>query len=138
MGREKSRGRPRQFHRGRQRLAIADRKTETEGAIENRKSKIENRMLPLNKTKIVATIGPASNTPPVLEQMIHAGMDVARLNFSHGDFEVHRQNIQTIRAASAAAGRPVAIMADLPGPKIRLGRLSVEKIQLQAGDRFIL
>jgi pyruvate kinase len=95
-------------------------------------------MLPPNKTKIVATIGPASSAPPVLEQMIGAGMNIARLNFSHGEFEAHRQNIENIRAAAKRAGRSVAIMADLSGPKMRIGNLSVEKIQLQAGDRFTL
>jgi pyruvate kinase len=97
-----------------------------------------NMPLPANKTKIVATIGPASNSRPVLEQMIRAGMNVARLNFSHGEFSAHRQNIANIRAAAQSAGRPVAIMADLSGPKMRIGNLGVEKIQLQAGDRFTL
>ena len=59
-------------------------------------------MLPPNKTRIVATIGPASSSPAVLEQMIRAGMNVARLNFSHGEFETHRQNIETIRTAARA------------------------------------
>jgi pyruvate kinase len=95
-------------------------------------------MLPPNKTKIVATIGPASSAPPVLEQMIGAGMNIARLNFSHGEFEAHRQNIENIRAAAKRVGRPVAIMADLSGPKMRIGNLGVEKVQLQAGDRFTL
>jgi len=94
--------------------------------------------LPLNKTKIVATIGPASNSVPMLEQMIRAGMNIARLNFSHGEFESHRQNIANIRAAATAAGRPVALMADLPGPKMRIGKLATEPIQLKAGDRFTL
>src|SRR5690242_20721446 len=79
--------------------------------------------LPLQKTKIVATIGPASSSPPVLERMIHAGMSVARLNFSHGEFAAHADNITAIRAAAKAVGRPVAIMADLPGPKMRIGNL---------------
>ena len=78
---------------------------------------------PANKTKIVCTIGPASDSPEVLEGMIHAGMNVARLNFSHGDFESHADTIQKIRAASKAAKRRVAIMADLPGPKMRIGEL---------------
>jgi pyruvate kinase len=95
-------------------------------------------LLPANKTKIVATIGPASNSPAVLEQMIRAGMNVARLNFSHGEFETHRQNIQSIRSASRAADRPVAIMADLSGPKMRIGMLGVEKIALKGGERFTL
>jgi pyruvate kinase len=95
-------------------------------------------MLPPNKTKIIATIGPASNSPPVLEQMIRAGMNIARLNFSHGEFDTHRQNIQNIRAAAKAVGRTVAIMADLSGPKMRIGNLGVEKIELKAGGRFTL
>jgi pyruvate kinase len=94
--------------------------------------------LPSNKTKIVATIGPASRTPAVLEQMIRAGMNVARLNFSHGEFPEHQQNIERIRAAAKAAGQRVAILADLSGPKIRVGKFGVEKIQLEPGDRFTL
>ena len=95
-------------------------------------------MLPLNKTKIVATIGPASSSRPVLERMIGAGMNVARLNFSHGEFGTHQQNIENIRAAAKAVGRPVAIMADLSGPKMRVGNLSEEKVLLKEGDRFTL
>lgn len=94
--------------------------------------------LPAHKTKIVATIGPASNTPEVIEAMIRAGMNVARLNFSHGSFEVHRTAIENIRTAAAAAGRCVSIMADLSGPKMRIGNLSVEKVMLKQGDRFTL
>ena len=90
------------------------------------------------KTKIVATIGPASESPAILRQMIHAGMNVARLNFSHGEFENHRRVIKNIRAAEKATGQRVAIMADLPGPKMRIGNFGVEKIQLKAGDRFTL
>src|SRR5262245_34280325 len=95
-------------------------------------------MLPSNKTKIVATIGPASNSRPVLERMIGAGMNVARLNFSHGEFAAHQQNMENIRAAAKTVGRPVAIMADLSGPKMRVGNLSEEKILLKEGDRFTL
>lgn len=95
-------------------------------------------MLPANKTRIVATIGPASSSRSILEQMLRAGMNVARLNFSHGEFPAHRQSIENIRAAAKAAGRPVAIMADLSGPKMRIGSLREEKIVLQAGDHFTL
>jgi pyruvate kinase len=94
--------------------------------------------IPDHKTKIVATIGPASNSVPVLEQMIRAGLNVARLNFSHGDFAAHRQQIENIRAAAKAAGRNVALMADLSGPKMRIGNLAVEKIELKPGDPFTL
>src|SRR6516225_11968203 len=94
--------------------------------------------LPNNKTKIVATIGPASETPDMLERLIRAGLNVARLNFSHGDLEDHAECINRIRSAAEAAGRRVAIMADLPGPKIRIGKIEPEPIQLHAGDNFIL
>lgn len=92
----------------------------------------------MRRTKIVCTIGPASSSDHTLEGLIRAGMNVARLNFSHGEFAVHRQNIENIRAAAKAAGRPVAIMADLSGPKMRIGNLREEKILLQESDRFTL
>ena len=94
--------------------------------------------LPANKTKIVATIGPASQSIEVMEAMLRAGMNVARLNFSHGDFSSHRQVIENLRAASATAERRVAIMADLSGPKMRIGNFGVEKIELKSGARFTL
>ncbi len=94
--------------------------------------------LPAHKTKIVATIGPASQSPEVIEAMLRAGMTVARLNFSHGDFASHQRVIENLRAAAATTGRPVAIMADLSGPKMRLGNFGVEKIDLKSGDRFVL
>ncbi len=97
-------------------------------------------MTPLHshQTKIVATIGPASSSQPVLERMIRAGMNVARLNFSHGEFETHRVNIETLRAASLAVDIPIAIMADLSGPKMRIGKFNVDKIELSEGDTFTL
>ena len=91
-----------------------------------------------NKTKIVATIGPASDSSEMLKRLIRAGLNVARLNFSHGDLPGHGQRIQRIRSASEAVGRRVAIMADLPGPKIRIGRIEPEPMQLLAGENFIL
>ena len=94
--------------------------------------------LPAHKTKIVATIGPASATGEVMEEMIKAGMNVARINFSHGDFSGHKQAIDRLRAAACAAGRRIAIMADLPGPKMRIGRLAVEPVDLQPGSIFTL
>ena len=94
--------------------------------------------LPAHKTKIVATIGPASESPEIMEQMIRAGMNVARLNFSHGTFAGHKRVIENLRAAAQATGQRVAIMADLPGPKIRIGQLATEPIELQAGNRFTL
>jgi pyruvate kinase len=94
--------------------------------------------LPEHKTKIVATIGPASESPPVLEEMICAGVNIARINFSHGAFEGHRKTIANIRAAAQRVGRPVAVLADLAGPKMRVGDLGVESVRLKAGDRFSL
>ena len=95
-------------------------------------------MFPANKTKIVCTIGPASRSPEVLVQLIRAGMNVARLNFSHGEFDGHAKDIETIRQAAKTADRPVAIMADLPGPKIRIGELSQEQIYIENGQPLIL
>jgi pyruvate kinase len=94
--------------------------------------------LPPIKTKIVCTIGPASDNLEVLKEMIAAGMNVARINFAHGDFSSHRETIGLVREAAAAVGRPVAIMGDLPGPKMRIGRLKEEPIQLHSGQSFIL
>ncbi len=95
-------------------------------------------LLPSHKTKIVATIGPASESPEMLERLIRAGLNVARLNFSHGDFTGHAERIARIRAAEKATGRRVAIMADLPGPKMRLGKIDPEPIQLHPGESFTL
>lgn len=94
--------------------------------------------LPGSKTKIVCTIGPASESPEIMKQMIRAGMNVARLNFSHGDFAGHKKVIENIRTTAQAAGRRVAIMADLPGPKMRIGNLETESIELKAEDSFTL
>jgi pyruvate kinase len=94
--------------------------------------------LPKNKTKIVATIGPASEQPEMLQRLIRAGLNVARLNFSHGDLTGHAERIKRIRSAAEAVGRRVAIMADLPGPKMRIGKIETEPIQLHPGETFIL
>ena len=94
--------------------------------------------LPVNKTKIVCTIGPASEPQEVIEQMIRAGMNIARINFSHGDFESHKKVITNIRAASRALERRVTIMADLPGPKVRIGKFAQEPIELKTDDTFTL
>ena len=95
-------------------------------------------LLPNHKTKIVATIGPASESPEMLERLIRAGLNVARLNFSHGDFTDHAERIVRIRTAEKATGRRVAIMADLPGPKMRVGKIEPEPIQLRPGESFTL
>ena len=75
-------------------------------------------------SKIVCTIGPASRSPRMLRRLLEAGMDVARLNFSHGSHEEHAQNIQALRAAASKIEKPIAILADLQGPKIRTGPLA--------------
>ena len=97
-----------------------------------------NSVLPAHKTKIVATIGPASESPEMLERLIRAGLNIARLNLSHGDFPSHAQVIQRIRSTARKVGRRVAIMADLPGPKMRLGKIDPEPIQLVPGAHFTL
>src|SRR5438046_985165 len=94
--------------------------------------------LPERKTKIVVTIGPASESPEMLARLIRAGLNVARLNFSHGDFSKHAEVVQRIRDAARAVGRRVTIMADLPGPKLRLGKIDPEPIQLLPGAHFSL
>jgi pyruvate kinase len=92
----------------------------------------------MRRTKIVATIGPASRDPDTLARMVEAGMDVARLNFSHGNRELHAENAERVRAAAGRAGRQVAILQDLPGPKIRIGRLKDEIAELKPGETLVL
>src|SRR5260370_25919540 len=89
-------------------------------------------------TKIVATIGPASSTQDVLTRMLAAGVDVVRLNFSHGTAADHEQRAKLVRGVAQALGREVAIMADLQGPKIRIGKFANGKVTLRTGQRFIL
>jgi len=89
-------------------------------------------------TKIVATIGPASTSPDILLQMLQAGLDVVRFNFSHGTADDHRQRAEIVREAARQVGREVAIMADLQGPKIRVGKFENNKTMLVAGNPFIL
>ncbi|RIX43060.1 MAG: pyruvate kinase [Rhodocyclales bacterium GT-UBC] len=89
-------------------------------------------------TKIVATLGPASSTPEVLERMVQAGVDVVRMNFSHGTADDHKARAEGIRAAAAKFGRNVGILGDLQGPKIRVGKFENGKITLAIGDAFIL
>ena len=94
--------------------------------------------LPDHKTKIVATLGPATESRAQIEALIKAGMNIARLNFSHGDLAYHGTLIANVRAAALATGRDVAILADLPGPKIRIGDLAEEPVMLEDGASFIL
>jgi pyruvate kinase len=92
----------------------------------------------MRATKIVATLGPASSTPEVLERMILLGVDVVRLNFSHGSAQDHVDRATQVREAAERAGRPVAIMADLQGPKIRVGKFEGGRVDLAVGARFVL
>jgi pyruvate kinase len=92
----------------------------------------------MRKTKIVCTLGPASDSPEMIRKLILAGMNVARLNFSHGDYEEHGARIRTIREAVKELGRNVAILLDTKGPEIRVGKLKEEPIELVQGDTIIL
>jgi pyruvate kinase len=94
--------------------------------------------MPRRATKIVATLGPASSDPALLEQMIRAGVNVVRLNFSHGKAQDHIDRARLVREAAQRAGREVAIMADLQGPKIRVGKFADGKIFLEQGQKFVL
>jgi pyruvate kinase len=89
----------------------------------------------MHRTKIVCTIGPASRGPEMLRRLVEAGMDVARLNLSHGSQAEHAENVERIRAAAEEADRPVAIMADLQGPKLRVGEMAEGGVRLEPGDR---
>ena len=92
----------------------------------------------LRHTKIVATLGPASSTPDILERMVQAGIDVVRMNFSHGTADDHKARAEGIRAAAAKHGRTVGILGDLQGPKIRVGKFESGKITLVVGEAFVL
>ncbi|MBE9535680.1 MAG: pyruvate kinase [Proteobacteria bacterium] len=92
----------------------------------------------LRRTKIVATMGPASNTPAVLSDLVKAGVDVVRLNMSHSDYTGHRQNIATVREVEKELGRPVCILGDLKGPEIRTGLLETKEINLEPEDLLAL
>src|SRR3954466_2957642 len=92
----------------------------------------------MRATKIVATIGPASRSPEMLERMIAAGMDMARLNFAHGTTEEHAETVEMIRAASANVGKEIGILQDIPGPKLRLGPVDNGVTELHAGSRLVL
>jgi pyruvate kinase len=92
----------------------------------------------MRSTKIVATLGPASSDPATLERMFLAGVDVVRLNFSHGTSEDHLKRAELVRETCRKVGRAVGIMADLQGPKIRVGKFKDGKVSLKPGDKFVL
>ena len=90
----------------------------------------------MRKTKIVCTIGPASSSEEMLAKLAKAGMDVARLNFSHGSHQEHEIRIETIRRLARKLGRPIGIMQDLSGPKIRCGKVAKDRAHLRTGQEF--
>ncbi|HXN54648.1 MAG TPA: pyruvate kinase, partial [Myxococcales bacterium] len=92
----------------------------------------------MRKAKIVCTMGPASREDPVLSKLVAAGMDVARLNFSHGVHEDHARTIANVRRVSEAVGRPIALLGDLQGPKIRVGKIKGGKVQLKENTEVVI
>jgi pyruvate kinase len=95
------------------------------------------KLLP-HRTKVVATIGPASRSPDIIRQMVEAGMSVARLNFSHGSYDDHANTIATLRQVSQEMGRPITLLQDLQGPKVRVGNLPSDTVTLVKGERLDL
>jgi len=89
------------------------------------------------RTKIVATLGPATSTEEMIQELVHSGVDVARLNFSHGEHEGHLKNARFVRAAAEEVGRNVAVMQDIQGPKIRTGEV-VGDTELVEGNRVVI
>ncbi|OQX82632.1 pyruvate kinase, partial [candidate division KSB1 bacterium 4484_87] len=92
----------------------------------------------MRKTKIVCTLGPATETEEKITQLMNAGMDVARLNFSHGSQEDHRKRIEIIRRVAEKLNKPIAILQDLQGPKLRVGRMKGGKILLKNGAKITI
>jgi pyruvate kinase len=90
------------------------------------------------RTKIVATLGPASSDAKTLERMIEAGLDVVRMNFSHGTAAEHKKRVELVRSLARKAGRAVGVLVDLQGPKIRIGKFTDGRVTLQAGESFVL
>ncbi len=95
-------------------------------------------MTVLRRTKIVATLGPASNDVEMLKKMISAGLDIVRLNFSHGTAADHEKRVNLVREAAKACGKEIGVLADLQGPKIRIAKFRNEKIDLKENDIFVL
>src|SRR5207244_174680 len=92
----------------------------------------------MRKAKIICTMGPASREEPTLGKLVEAGMDVARLNFSHGTHADHLKTIAAVRRAADLAGRPIALLLDLQGPKIRVGKIEGGKVKLEAGSEVVI
>ncbi|MCH2109556.1 MAG: pyruvate kinase, partial [Polyangiaceae bacterium] len=89
-------------------------------------------------TKIVCTVGPSTSGPGGVEMLVEKGMSCARLNFSHGSHDFHSEMAKRVRSAAERAGRAVSVLADLQGPKIRVGQFPEGRIDLKVGDRFLL
>src|SRR5436190_11610692 len=102
-----------------------------------RTTSVTDTVRSMRRTKIVATIGPASRQPDTLVRMVEAGMDVARLNYSHGTLEEHSETVRRVREAAGRAGRPVAILQDLPGPKLRIGPVQDDVVELTPGEHLV-
>ncbi|HCE60107.1 MAG TPA: pyruvate kinase, partial [Janibacter terrae] len=92
----------------------------------------------MRRAKIVSTLGPSTSSPERIRELVTAGMDVARLNLSHGEYAVHEANYRSVRDASDATGHAVGVLVDLQGPKIRTGRFADGPIHLAAGDHFTI
>ncbi|HEY0095196.1 MAG TPA: pyruvate kinase, partial [Archangium sp.] len=92
----------------------------------------------MRKAKIICTLGPSSDTAEVIEELIRSGMNVARLNFSHGTHEQHRRRVNLIRRAAKKLGMPVAILQDIQGPKIRLGKFEGGCLEVKTGQTVVV
>ncbi|MDH5259634.1 MAG: pyruvate kinase, partial [Gammaproteobacteria bacterium] len=92
----------------------------------------------LRRTKILATLGPATDNPKVLDKLIEAGLDVVRVNFSHGSADEHKKRVEMVRDRARAHGRQIGVLVDLQGPKIRIEKFKNNKIELAEGDIFTL
>src|SRR5262249_48910455 len=92
----------------------------------------------MRKAKIICTLGPASQTPSAIGGLIRAGMDVARLNFSHGTRREHQQRLELVRTLARKLDRPVAVLQDIQGPKLRVGKFVGGQSALRSGDRVLL
>ena len=92
----------------------------------------------MRKTKIVCTLGPATNDSEIIKEVVEAGMNIARMNFSHGDHDEHKQRIDMVKKAEKETGKTVGLMLDTKGPEIRTGEMKGDKIQLEAGNELII
>ena len=92
----------------------------------------------MRRTKIVATIGPATATPSTLRRLLEAGVDVVRLNAAHSDMKTHSNNARLVRELASELGRTVGVLVDMPGPKIRTGLVEGDEVELASGDTFVL